>query len=156
MVCGWFYMIYEIYDMISMIQRGILVYILYDDIIWWWDVMRTRWWLRSTTSFYGRTCDEDRIWRDYDSLHRGCLGDFGSGKVIRMSSWYITYGQHTRVNTSVGTVYDIFWFSWYKIYMYYVLKSICIIKRILVVSDFILARRCSEKVFDRPWVLKKR
>ena len=27
---------------------------LYDDFIWWWDVMRTRWWLRSTTGSYGR------------------------------------------------------------------------------------------------------
>ena len=43
-----------------------------------------------------------------------------------------------------------------KIYMYYVLKSICIIKGTLMVSDFVLARRCSEKVFDCPWVLKKR
>ena len=42
-----------------------------------------------------------------------------------------------------------------KIYMYYVLKSICIIKGTLVVSVFVLARWCSEKVFDRPWVLKK-
>ena len=27
---------------------------LYDDFIWQWDVM-TQWWLRSTTSFYGRS-----------------------------------------------------------------------------------------------------
>ena len=30
---------------------------LYDDIKWficWWDITRTRWWLRSTADFYGR------------------------------------------------------------------------------------------------------
>ena len=42
-----------------------------------------------------------------------------------------------------------------KIYMYYVFKSICIINGILVVFDFVLARRCSEKVFDNPRVLKE-
>ena len=36
-----------------------------------------------------------------------------------------------------------------KIYMYYVFKSICIIKGTLVVSDFVLTRQCSKKVFDR-------
>ena len=84
------------------------------------------------------------------------LGDVSSRKVVRMSSWYITHGRHTRVNTSVGTIYCIFWFSWYKIYIYYVLKSIFIIKRTLVVSDFVLARRCLEKVFDCLRVLNER
>ena len=60
-------------------------------------------------------------------------------------------------STPVWAPYMIF-YSFYdiKIYMYYVFKSICIIKRTLVVFDFILARRYSEKVFDRLWVLKKR
>ena len=124
-----------IYDMILMTsQRGILIYILYDGItrwyiIWWWNVIRTQRWLRSITNSYRRTCDRGRIWGDYDSLHRGFLKDVSSKKVVEVSSWYITHGRHTQVNTSVGTVYDIFWFSWYKIYMYYVLKSIRIIKR---------------------------
>ena len=89
--------------------------------------MRTRWWLRSTMGFYGRTCDRGCIWGDYDSLHRGCLRDVSLGRMVGVSSWYITHGQHTRDNTSVGTVYDIFSVSWYKnlyvvcfkIYMYY-------------------------------------
>ena len=81
---------------------------LYDDFIWWWDVMRTQWWLRSTTSSYRRTCDRGRIWRDYDSLHRGCLENVSSGRVVGVSLWCITHVRHTRVNTSVGTVYDIF------------------------------------------------
>ena len=111
-------------------RRGILVYKLYDDIIWWWDVMRTRWWLRSTMGSYGRTCDRGCIWGDYDSLHRGCLRDVSLGRMVGVSSWYITHGQHTRDNTSVGTIYDIFWFSWYKnLYVLCFKKIICIIKR---------------------------
>ena len=161
-VCWWFYVKITIYDMISIMpQRDILVYILYDDIIrwyiiWWWDVMRIEWWLRSITGPYGRTCDRGCIWGDYDSLHRGDLGNVSSERVVGVSSWYITHGRHIRVNTSMGTVYDFFNFHDIKIYMYYAFKSICIIKRTLVVSDFALAWRCLEKVFDRPWVLKKR
>ena len=131
-------------------------YILYDGFTWWWDVMRTRWWFRNITGSYRRTCYRGRIWEDYDSLYRGCLGDISSRRVVGVFSWYITHSRHTQVNTSVDTVYGILWFSWYKIYMYYVLKSICIIKETLVVSDFVLARRCSEKIFWLPWVLKKR
>ena len=144
-----------IYDMILMMpQRGILIYIyiyymmvlqddiLYDGFIWWWDVMRTRWWFRNITGSYRRTCYRGRIWEDYDSLHRGCLGDISSRRVVGVFSWYIIHSRHTQVNTSVDTVYGILWFSWYKIYMYYVLKSICIIKETLVVSDFVLARGC--------------
>ena len=102
-------------------------YIYYMMIfIWWWDIMRTRRWLCNTTGFYGLTYDRGRIRRDYDSLHRDCLGD-SSGRVVGVSSWYISRGRHTWVNTNVGTVYDIFWFSWYKnlyvlcfkIYTYY-------------------------------------
>ena len=131
-------------------------YILYDDIIWWWDVMRTRWWLRSTTGSYRRTCDRCCLWGYYDSLHRGCCGHVSSERVIGVSSWYITHGWHTLVNTNVGTVMIFFGFHDTKIYMYYVFKSICIIKGTLVVSNFILAWWCSEKIFDHPWVLKKR
>ena len=141
-----------IYDMVSMIsQRGILIYIiwwfLYDDVTW---EMILQWWLRSIMSSYGRTCDRDRIWGDYNSLHRGCLRDISSKRVVGVSSWCITYVRHIRVNTSVGTVYDIFLFSWFKnlyvlcfkIYMYY--------KRNMVVSNFVLAWRCSKKVFNHP------
>ena len=104
--------------------------ILYDDFLWWWDVMRTRWWLCSTTGSYGWTCDRGRIWGVYDSLLRGYLGDVSSRRVVEVSSWCITHVRHTRVNTSVGTVYDIFWFSWYKnLYIYYVLKIYIYYKR---------------------------
>ena len=101
--------------------------ILYDDFIWQWDVMRTQWWLHSITGSYERTCDRGRIWGDYNSLHQGYLRDVSLRRVVGVSLWWITHVRHTRVNTSVGTVYDIFWFSWYKnlyvlcfkIYMYY-------------------------------------
>ena len=64
------------------------------------------------------------------------------------------HGWHTRVNTSVGTIYDIFWFSWCKIYMYYILKSICIIKRNIGGLWLRPSPRCSKKVFDRLWIFK--
>ena len=36
-------------------QGGYVFYThIYIMILWWWDVMRTRWWLRSTTGSYGR------------------------------------------------------------------------------------------------------
>ena len=51
-------------------------------------------------------------------------------------------------STLVWALYMIFFgFHDIKIYMYYVFKSICIIKRILVVSNFILVWQYSEKVF---------
>ena len=37
-----------------------------------------------------------------------------------------------------------------KVYMYYVLKTYMFMKKTLAVSDIVLARRCSENVFDRP------
>ena len=59
------------------------------------------------------------------------------------------HGRHTRINTSVGrsicyflVFYDI------KIYMYYVFKSIYIIKGTLVVN-FALAWRCQRGFLDQ-------
>ena len=37
---------------LCLIHTYIYIHII---ILWWWDVMRTRWWLRSTTGPYGRT-----------------------------------------------------------------------------------------------------
>ena len=59
---------------------------------------------------------------------------------LRKSGW--------GVNTSMSTIYIFFGFHDIKIL--YVLKSICIINRALMVSDLVLARRYSEKVFNRP------
>ena len=87
-------------------------YKIYDDIVWWLYMMmrchKDTGWLRSTTSSYGWTFDRGRIWGDYDSLHRSCLRDINLGKVVGVLSWYITHVRHTGVDTSVGTVYDIF------------------------------------------------
>ena len=131
-------------------------YKLYDDFYMMMRCHEDTVMLRSTTGFYGWTCIEVAYQEIMIHSTATVLGDVSSRIVVGVSSWYITHGRHTWVNTSVGTVYDIFWFSLYKIYMYYVFKSICIIKGTLVVSDFNLARRCSEKVCNRSWVLKKR
>ena len=97
------------------------------------------WWLRSITGPYDRPELEAAYGETAISLYRGCLGDISSGRVVGVSTWCITHGRHTRVNTSVGTVY-VFWFSniksicimFSKIYIYY--------ERTLVVPDVVLAR----------------
>ena len=100
--------------------------IWFIDLYWWYD-LEIWWWLRSTTGSYGRPVLEAVYGEIPISLHRGCLGDVSSGRVVGMSTWCITHGRHIQINTSVGTVYVFFIFNT-KIYTYYVLKSICIIK----------------------------
>ena len=54
----------------------------------------------------------------------------------------------------LGFVYDIFWFSWYKnLYVLCFQKSICILKRTLVVSDFVLAWQCQKRFLTNLWAL---
>ena len=63
---------------------------------------------------------------------------------------------HTQVNTIVGSMYTVF-LDFYIInikYTHMVFKYIYSIKKTLVVSNLILARRGSENVFDRPLVFK--
>ena len=64
------------------------------------------------------------------SLHRGCMGDDSSRRVVGVSAWCITHAWHTRVNTSLGLMYIIFWFSKYKNLCICIMfsKSICSIK----------------------------
>ena len=103
---------------------NIYIYILYDDVMRCHEdtVM-----LRSITGSYGRPVLEAAYGEIAISLHWGCLGDVSSGRVVGVSTWCITHGRHTRVNTSMGTVYVFLIFNT-KIYTYYVLKSICIMK----------------------------
>ena len=61
------------------------------------------------------------------SLHRGCLGDVSSGRVVGVSTWCITHGRHTRVNTSVGTLY-VFWFLILNLYVLWFQKPMYIMK----------------------------
>ena len=85
--------------------------------------------LRSTTSPYGRPMIDVAYGEMIFLLHRDCMGDDSSRRVIGVSAWCIAHVRHTRVNTSVGSKYIIFWFSWYQTYMYYVFKIyICSIK----------------------------
>ena len=59
------------------------------------------------------------------------MGDDSSGRVVGVSTWCIAHVWHTRVNTSVGSVYIIFWFSKYKNLCICISfsKSICNIKK---------------------------
>ena len=128
--CGMFFYIYKYlyYTMISgddEATRWLSVWYtyIYND-FWWWcheDMVM----LRSTTGPYGRPVIEVAYGEMILSLHRGCMGDDSSGRVVGMSAWCIAHAWHTRVNTSVGSVYIIFWFSRYKnlcIYIYIVFK----------------------------------
>ena len=86
--------------------------------------------LHSTTGPYGRPVMEVAYEEMILSLYRGCMGDDSSGRVVGVSTWCIAHAWHNRVNTSVGLVYIIFWFSRYKNLCIYLLfsKSICSIK----------------------------
>ena len=85
--------------------------------------------LRSTTGPYGRPVIEVAYGEMIFSLHRDYMGDDSSGRVVGVSAWCIAHIWHTRVNTSVGTVYIIFWFSNIKICVCILFsKSICNIK----------------------------
>ena len=56
--------------------------------------------------------------------------------------------------TLVWAHYMVFFdFTIIKVYMYYVLKIYSIVKETLVVSDVVLAQKCSENIFDRPWCI---
>ena len=85
--------------------------------------------LRSTTGPYGRYVIEVAYGEMIISLHRGCMGDDSSRRVVRVSTWCIVHVWHTRVNTSVGSVYNIFMgFHDIKYICILFSKSICSIK----------------------------
>ena len=104
--------------------------------------------LRSTTSPYRWPMIEVAYGEMILSLHRGYIGDGSSGRVVGVSAWCIAHVRHTRVNTSVGSMYYFPIFQYIKpMYMYIVLKIYKQYKTTVVVSDLILARRGSENVF---------
>ena len=114
------------------------------DMLWislWW------WWLRSTTSPYGRTFLEVA----YEEI---IFHSTETAWVIRAREKWLGYRHETSlmVNTSVGTVYNIFWFSWYKnkFYMYYVLKSIHIINEHWWSLTLSSPDKVQRIFFDRP------
>ena len=86
--------------------------------------------LRSITDPYGRPMIEVAYEKMIISLHRSCMGDDSLRRVVGVSAWCIIHVWHTRVNTSVGSVYITFWFSKYKNLCICILfsKSLCCIK----------------------------
>ena len=107
----------------------IYMYILYNDLMRGHvDLVM----LRSTTGSYGRPVIEvtygEILFHSTEAVW----------ELVVREEWL---GWQTRVNTSVGSVYIILWFLWYKnLYTYYVLKTYIYYKRTLVVSDLVLAR----------------
>ena len=86
--------------------------------------------LRRTTGSYGWPVIEVAYEEIIFSLHRDCTGDDSSRRVVGVSTWCIAHIWHTQVNTSVDSVYIIFWFSRYKNLCICISfsKSICSIK----------------------------
>ena len=162
--CGMFFYIYTnmyiirwFYEMMKP-QGGCVWYTrvyMYMLILWWWDVMRTRWWLRSTTGSYGRPAIkvaygetlihstevvwEILAWEEWLGCRYDASSMFDIPKSTPMWAPYI---------------YGFSRLSWYN-KKYIVLKVICSTKKTLVVSDLVLARQGSENVFDCPWALKR-
>ena len=117
----------------------IQIFILYDDFMWWWShemakcLIHTYIYndfvmmichedmvmLRSTTGPYGWPVTEVAYEEMMFSLHRGCVGDNSSEKVVRMSAWCIVHVWHTQVNISISSIYIIFLgFQDIKTYVY--------------------------------------
>ena len=71
----------------------------------------------------------------------------------------VAHVRHTRINTSVGSMYIIFLiFLKYKnlyVLCFQIYTCIQYNTKTLVVSDLVLARRGSENVFDCPLVLEE-
>ena len=80
--------------------------------------------LSSTMGLYGRPVIEVAYGEMIFSLHRGCMRDDSSRRVVGMSAWCIAHVWHTRVNTSVGSVYIIFWFYDIKIYIHIMFQKL--------------------------------
>ena len=101
---------------------------MYMLILWWWDVMRTQWWLRSTTASYGRPVinvayEETLIhsteavweilaWEEWLGCRHDASAMFGIPRLTPVWAQYIYFLDFKNIKT----------------YMYYVFKSICIIK----------------------------
>ena len=97
--------------------------------------------LRSTTGPYGRPVIEVAYGEMILSLHRGCMGDDSSGKVVGVSTWCIAHIWHTRINTSVSSMYIIFWFLRYKNLYIYVIP-------VLLIKGKIIILKLSTEIFE--------
>ena len=111
--------------------------------------------LRSTTGSYGRPITKVAYGEMLLLLHRSCMGVDSSKRMVGVSTWcrscWIYPGQH-QCGFNVHGFLD---FQIINIkYTHMVFKYIYSIKKTLVVSNLILARRGSENVFDRPLVFK--
>ena len=125
--------------------------ILYIMILHWYDVIRTRWWLRSTTGSYGRPVIEvaygETLIHTIEDIWEILAREEWLGYRHDASPMFDIPG-----STPVWAQYIYFLdFKNIKTYMYYVLKIYSIMKEALVVFSTVLARRCLENIFDRPW-----
>ena len=128
---------------------------MYIMILWWWDVMRTRWWLRSTTGSYGRPVIEvvygetlihstEAVWEILAwEEWLGCRHD--ASPMFDISVLTPVWVQYIYIFSGFQGYKNLYVLC-FQIYTYY--------KRTLVDSDLVLGRWGSKYVFDRPWVLE--
>ena len=121
----------------------------YMLLLWWWDVMRTRWLLRSTTGSYGLFVVETA----YGEITSHSIEAIW--EILAREKWLECRHDASPMfnipeSTPVWAQYMYFYFNtkficnmFSKIYMYD--------ERTLVVPDVVLARRRSGNVFDRSW-----
>ena len=81
------------------------IYIYWMMILRWWDVMRTRWWLHSTTSSYGRLVIEVIYGKILIHSTEVVWEILAREEWLGVSAWCITHVWHTQINTSVGSIY---------------------------------------------------
>ena len=104
---------------------------LYIMILQWWDVMRTEWWLRSTMGSYGRLVIEVAYGKTL--IH----STEAIWEILAQEEWLGCRHNASPIfdipgSTSMWTQYIYFLdFKDIKTYMYYVFKSIRIIKKCL-------------------------
>ena len=82
--------------------------------------------LRSTTGPYGRPMIEVAYGEIVFSLHRGCMGDDSSGRVVGVSTCCRPCWTYPSQHQCGLNVYYFLGFLTIKTYMYYVFKSIYI------------------------------
>ena len=115
-----------------------------------WDVMRTRWWLCSIMGSYGWSVV--KIVYGETIIH----STEAVWEILAREEW-LGYRHDASPmfdilrSTSMWAQYIIFYdFSQYKIYMYYVLKFICIIKKNIGGLWRCLGLTTFKECFDRP------
>ena len=124
---------------------------IYIMLLYWYDVIRIQWWLHSIMGSYGRS-ELEAVYGEMMIHSTEAIRE-----IIGREKWLGCRHDASPMvdipgSTPVWAQYILF-FEFQILNFIYVLffKIYSIMKKILVIFDIVLARRCSENVFDRPW-----